>query len=316
MGVASPAAPARTLFSRPRVVVRALVMAGSLIGLLGGPARAQSLSPYPDFQALTLADMDSVRVKLTYGGPLGAKISTLLIARAGTPLSAAPFQPYRRPGFEYSNDEAPIGAAVATERELKGIIEGVGRLPRVTGGSVDPEARVSFALLIRTGAATKAFEAIVNDTTGRDLFAALLAALQNNKDATRKVRAFGCSAAMLPAGPPSDVGSQVTVGFGSLRGDLATRNQLRGKVTISNHSATAVVAPLTLVVICKSGQARLLGEDGFTCAITPAGLPFIEIDVGSALAAGASVERGLRFISPHRAKFDLDFKVFAGPGTR
>src|SRR5574341_1012427 len=130
----------------------------SLAGVLGPVgAMAQAFSPYSDFQALALADMDSLRVKLTYGGPQDALLATLVIAKTGTSAGIAAFTPFRRAGFEYSNDDGPIGTATATTQELKGIIDSVGSVSRVTDGDMDPKGYVSFALLSTSGGTTKVF---------------------------------------------------------------------------------------------------------------------------------------------------------------
>jgi hypothetical protein len=279
-------------------------------------AAAQTLSPYSDFQAMSLADMDSLRVKLTYGGPQDWLLPTLVIAKAGTPAAIASFTPFRRSGFEYSNDEGPTWAVAATAQQLKGIIDSAGTVSRVTDGDVDPKGYVSFALLSTAGGATKVFEAIVNDTTGHDLFGRLLGAVQANTEVTRDVRTFGCDADMLPQNLPANVGSQATVTFTGLRSDRSAKNQFVGKVKVTNQSGSTFAAPLTLVVIRNGGNAKLIGDDGVTCNIHPGGVPFVNLSVGSGLAAGASVERLLRFANPSLAKFDVEFRVFAGPGTR
>src|SRR6266487_4922411 len=142
--------------------IAALVLATGLAAATG-VVQAQTLSPYSDFQAMTLADMDSLRVKLTYGGPQDYLLATLVIVKASAPASIARFTPYRREGFEYSNDDGPIGTSAASRQELKAIIDNVGSLPRVTDGGVDAKGYVSFALMSTAGGTTKVFESIVND---------------------------------------------------------------------------------------------------------------------------------------------------------
>ena len=279
-------------------------------------ARAQTLSPYSDFQAMSLADMDSLRIKLTYGGPQDWLLSTLVVLRAGASANIVGFTPFRRAGFEYSNDDGPTGKVGASRQELKAIIDNVGTLPRVTDGGVDPKGYVSLALMSTAGGTARVFESIVNDTTGRDLFAQMLRALPNNAEATRDVRRFACDAAMMPRDLPTDVGSQVTVTFGGVWADRSAKARFVGRVKVLNHSGSAISAPVTLVVIRKGGNARLLDDDGVTCAVYPYGVPFLVLDVGPGLAPGASVEKVLHFANPSLMKFDVAFRVFAGPGTR
>ena len=300
------------------VTIQAIGACVMVASLAAAPlnAHAQALSPYSDFQAMSLADMDSVRVKLTYGGPQDWLLATLVILRTGAPASIASFTPFRRVGFEYSNDDGPIGTVAASRQELRAIIDNVGALTRVTDGGIDPKGYVSFALISTAGGTVKVFESIVNDTTGRDLLAQMFGALASNAEGTRNVRSFGCSSAMMPQDLPADVGGQVTVTLGGLRADRTTKSQFVGRVKVMNHSASVIPAPVTLVVIRKGGNARLIGDDGTTCAIYPRGVAFLSLDVGSGLASGASVEKVLRFANPGRMKFDVEFRVFAGPGTR
>ena len=279
-------------------------------------ARAQTQSSYPDFQAMSLVDMDSVRIKLTYGGPQDALLATLVIHKTGASPEIALFTPFRRAGFEYSNDDGPVGAVSATREELKAIIDNVGTVPRVTDGGFDPVGYVSFALMSTGGGGVKVFESVINDTTGRDLFAQALTAVASNAEATRDVRRFACDAAMIPLNTPANVESLVSVAFSGLRADPAAKGQFVGKVIIRNHSAAPIPPPLTLLVIRKGGNAELVDDDGATCAVYLRGVPFIRLDVGAGLAAGTSVEKMLRFANPSLMKFDVEFRVFAGPGTR
>lgn len=280
------------------------------------PGGAQTLSPYSDFQAMSLADMDSVRIKLTYGGPQDHLLATLVVVRNGASPSIVSFTPFRRSGFEYSNDDGPIGTVGASRQDLKAIIDNVGTLPRVTAGGVDPNGYVSFALMSTIGGTIKVFESIVNDTTGRDLFGQTLRALTANAEATRDVRRLGCDVAMMPQDPPTDVGGQVTVTFGGLRADRSAKGHFVGKVKVTNHSASAVPAPVTLLVIRTGGNAALVDDDGVTCVLQPKGVAYVNLDVGSGLAAGASVEKVLHFANPSQMKFDVSFRAVAGPGTR
>ncbi|HEY6866413.1 MAG TPA: hypothetical protein VI792_04095, partial [Candidatus Eisenbacteria bacterium] len=112
-------------------------MATALASMPSG-ASAQARSPYSDFRAMSLADMDSVRVKFTYGGPQDYIMQSIVIFKTGASPSIGSFAPYRRTGFEYLNDDGPVGAVGASRPELKALIDGVGRLERVARGGVDP----------------------------------------------------------------------------------------------------------------------------------------------------------------------------------
>ena len=206
----------------PRSYLRTVAVLVTFAGFGGAHApnaRAQTFSPYSDFQAMSVADMDSLRIKLTYGGPQDAIQLTLVLTRAGTPVEITGFTPFRRSDFDYSNDDGPVGTSEASRQELKATIDSVGTLPRVTAGGVDSNGYVSFAMLSTAGGGAKVFEAIVNDTTGAELFGKILSALKNNTAATRDVRRFGCDAGMLLKELPTNVENQVAVTFSGLRAD-------------------------------------------------------------------------------------------------
>src|SRR2546428_8591034 len=52
-----------------------------------------------------LSDMDSLRVKLTYGGPQDNIVATLVVAAPGTAIPISMFTPFHRSGFDYSIDD-------------------------------------------------------------------------------------------------------------------------------------------------------------------------------------------------------------------
>jgi hypothetical protein len=301
-----------------RTVRGSLVCAFLVLSSPGCARRAetQTLSPYTDFQALAMADMDSVRVKLTYGGAQDQPVMSLGFATAGAEIPLSAFAAFRRSGFEYSNEDVGVLKVTLQREQLKAIIDEVGGLPRVTDGGVDPGGSLSFALLTTAGGPTKVFESIVNDTTGRQLFPKIMEALATNQGGTRKLLSLGCTISMMPTDAPASAEGQVTVRISGLRQDRRSLGQFVSTVKVTNQSGTTLAAPLTLVVIRKSGNAVLLQEDGFTCNIEPGGTSFINLPVRGGLAPGASVEKLLRFSNPSLMKFDLDFRVFAGPGTR
>lgn len=289
-----------------------------LIPILGcaQPGHTQVLSPYSDFEALSVADMDSVRVKLTYGGPQDQPVMTLALTGTTTEVPIGAFVPFRRSGFDYSNETVGVLKTGASREDLKAIITNVGTLPRVTDGGVDPGGRLSFALLSTTGGTTKVFESIVNDTTGGQLFSQMLAAVSGNQSGSRRLLSLGCAVSMLPTGVPASAEGQAVVHLTGLRQDRHVKGQFVGKVIVTNQSASTLASPLTLVVIRKSGNAVLIQEDGFTCNIEPRGASFVNLAVGAGLGPNASVQRELRFDNPSQMKFDLTFRVFAGSGTR
>jgi hypothetical protein len=86
-------------------------------------------------------------------------------------------------------------------------------------------------------------------------------------------------------------------------------------VRVTNTSASPIAGPISLVVV-RQGNAELVGESGLTCNIHPPGFPYVDLHIGSNLAAGATAEELLRFHNPSLEKFSVTFRAFAGPGTR
>ena len=296
--------------------------AGRLFGTMGvfllaaGAARAQTFAPYSEFQAMSLAEMDSLRIKVTYGGPQDYLVATLLLKRPDAPASLGTFVPYRRTGFEYSNDDGPIAAVAMTRQELRNIIDSVATYPDVTDGDVDSAGYVSFALMSTAGGTARVFEAIVNQASGRDLFRGLVAGARGNADAVRLLRNVSCDAAMRPPELPANAQGKAVVTFGGLRPDRSRKGVFVGKVRVVNNSGSTLPAPLSLIVIRVGGNAKLMEALGTTCALAPRGAYYVDLPVGPGLGPGKAVEKILHFTNPSLMKFDLEFRVFSGYGSR
>ena len=297
-------------FSRPALLLFSLVAALCF----AASAPAQTFSPYSDFQAMTLSDLATLQVKLTYMGNQTTAVGTLLFGAAGNTLNAGLFVPFHRSGQPYFNDDVGQYKFTASVTELKAMIDSVATLADVTDGDADPNGTVSFSLLNTVGGTTKVFEAIVNKTTGRPLFGEMLTVFRNNSAVVGFLRAFGCAAEMLPATPPADIEGQVQVKAGGLRADRRSPGQFVGRVRVTNTSGTAMQAPVTLVAVVD-GDAELIGADGKTCNIAPPGNPFVNLITAGSLAPGATVERTLKFANPSGNKLNVSYRVFAGAGT-
>jgi hypothetical protein len=292
-----------------------LLAMGTGSALRPGSAGAQGFSPYSDFKAMSQTQFATLQVKLTYAGNQTVGARSVLFTALGNQPDITLFTPFRRAGVSYVNDNALPQTFTATTQELKAMIDGVGTLPDVTDGDVDPDGYISFALLNTAGGATKAFEAVVNDTTAPPMFGRLLAALQGNAAGVRMISQFGCGADALPTDMPASLEGLVNVSFSGLSQDHHSKNVLVGKVRVTNTSASTIVAPISLVVV-RHGNAELLGETGLTCNIHPQGFPYVDLPVGTGLAPGTSVVATLRFSNPTGNKFDLKFRAFSGPGIR
>ena len=285
----------------------------ALLALAATPATAETLSRYSDFQAMSLADVSTLQMKLTVvDGKRNAPIATLLVGAPGTTLNAGLFVPYRRSGMTYSYEDVGQHKFTLSTQELKAIIDSVATLPGVADGDVDTDGTLSFALLNTVGG-TKVFESIVNQSNGQALFGKLLEALHSNAQAVKTLRAFGCETAMLPASAPASVQSQVQVSPSGLRANGRSPREFVGKVSVTNSSGSALAAPVILVFQIN-GDANLVGEDGFTCNISPYGHPYVVL-APSGMAPSATIVRTVRFDNPSQNKLNVIYRVFAGSGT-
>lgn len=279
------------------------------------PMLAQSFSPYSEFQAMTLTDLATLQVKLTYTGKQRHSRPSLVFTANGNVPSHALMGPYLRSGVNYLNDAwAPL-TFTATVQELKAMIDGVGLLPSVTDGDVDPGAHVSFTLLNTSGGTTRCFEAVVNTATGALLFGKLLDAFETNPTGREKIWTFGCRCWALPTALPEDLASRVSIKFSGLRRDPSEKSTYVGQVRVTNTSTGTIVPPLSLVVI-RQGNAELIEFHRTTCNIVPRGTPYVDLFIGGGLGPGASIDQVIRFTNPSRDKFEVTFRAFGGQGTR
>src|SRR5262245_25947924 len=187
----------QTMFGTGPVHFRPLSKTLPLAVLLGvfwsNVAAGQSFSPYSVFQSMSLTDLATLQVKLTYVGPQREVHQTVLFAASPSVFNLSLFLPFRRPGISYSNDNASVLSFTASTTELKAVIDNVGLLPNVTAGGVSSSPYLSFALL-NTAGGTKAFEAILDLTDAASLFTQIrLALAQNTSGGLRLVSDQACS---------------------------------------------------------------------------------------------------------------------------
>lgn len=293
-------------------------------------AQSQVYTPYSTFEAMTQQELTTLQVKLTWLGGQLAPVATLPFTTPSNTVDVALFTPFQRPGFGYHNDFSyhryadivyPNGVPFsATVQELEALIDKVGTLPAVTDGNVDEGGWLSFALLNTINNSTMAFEAIVDETNGRELFGQMLDALSDNRAATRALLSMACHLHMLSTTLPTDVIAQVSVALSGVRLHRTT-GLFVGRVRVTNTSESTLAAPLTLIPNERgplySGNVRLVEEDGTTCRLYPQGARYINLPVGpGGLAPGASVEIIVKFENANLEEIKIAPRVFSGPGSR
>src|SRR5262249_54130722 len=143
-------------------------------------ASAQSFSPLTDFQALSLAQLDSLQVKITYVGSQKKITPTVAFRTAARPLDLSVFVPYERAKFGYGGDAIAIEGFSVSGAEMRAIIDSVAALTDVAAGSAVASGRVSFSLSFAERGKVKVFESIVDTSAGIPLFQKLLSAVATN----------------------------------------------------------------------------------------------------------------------------------------
>lgn len=275
-------------------------------------AAAQGLSPYTVFQAMSLEELKTLQVKLTYVGPQQDITPSVGFTSTFNKLDLNLFVAFRRPGLNYNNDDLAVQTFTASPAELQALIQHVGTLPNVVSGGVSGEV-LSFALL-NTSGGTKAFEAVLGKSDSIDLLAKLRLALATNKTGLRRLSELACPLALLEPTRPTDVLSQVSVTMSGVRLNRTTGRYV-GSATVRNN-ASDLLGPVSLV-LDLSGSVILSNADGTTCGTEPVGRAFINLPLtNNTLPAGASVMIGLEFENPNNEPVQATAKVLAGPGAR
>lgn len=290
-------------------------LAGGVVACVLFPTagHGQAFSPYSDFLAMTPAQLATLQVKLTWLGFQTQRVPTVGLTAVGNAPNPSLFAPFERPGFDYSNDDSQIDSLATTVTALEAMLDSVATIPGVTDGGVDAGGYLSFALL-NTAGGTRAFESILDTTNAIALMARMQGALAGSPGAARGLRELACALRLLQAAPPTDVTPSVSFEFSGIRLVRST-GKMAGTLKITNTSGASIPGPLTVVVVTTE-LVELVGEDGRTCRIKPAGRPYVILSVGAGLAPGAMVQTVLRFSNPDLDAITPQVFVLSGPGSR
>lgn len=194
---------------------------------------------------------------------------------------------------------------------MKALIDGVGTLPFIIAGGIDSSGRVSFSMVNSIDAMTRGFEAIVNMSSGKRLFAEVLEALKGNLPAWIRVRGFASATGMLASAPPAVLAEHVTVSLRRLRFDKRFGASV-GRVRVRNDGPRALPAPIAVALVLDGSHYVVLPH-GFTYATTPRRIPFLFVLSSGSLRPGQSVEQVITIDNPDRDKLVIrQSKVLAG----
>lgn len=289
-----------------------ILQAGMAIGwLCQGVVQAQTFSPYSDFQAMTLQELDTLQVKLTYVGTRRSVFPSLAFTSPSNTFNLSDFTPFQRTEIDYFLDSIKVDTFTASSSELQAVIDNIGTLPNVTAGGVAASVYLSFALF-NSQPGDKGFEAVLDKSDATALFDKLRLSLANNKDGLRKISDFACVTELLETTKPTDMSADVSVVFSGIRLNRET-GLFVTTATITNNSGSTFQSPVSLV-LDLGGNVSLVGEDGFTCGTSPIGREFINLS--DTPGPGESTEITLEFDNPDLEQINVTTKVLAGPGAR
>ena len=304
-----------TVLKSAVMVALALFIAGATMSSIN--ATAQVLTPYSEFQQMSLAQLDSLQGRVTFVGPHLKGVRSVGFTATGHSFDATPFVPFYRMAFReyYSGDFDGPRMFAASDQQLRALIDSVGTLTSITAGGVDSGGYVSFALMKSTGGVAKVFEAIVDTGNGRRLLATMVAALNGTPLGQAQLSDFACAVDMLPSVTPRDASGDVSIRLRGVRRDRPT-GQFVGTVTVTNTSGQTLSVP-TILVLRAEGNVEIANASGRTCRIYPTGSSYIVLPVGAGLAPSAHVDVVTRFSNPDGEQIKLTAaRVFSGSGTR
>jgi hypothetical protein len=283
--------------------------------MITGLAQAQMFTPYSEFQAMTLNQLNTLQVKLTFVGAQEGPIPTVAFTSPANVLDLSKFVPFRRPDISYANDEIAVKSFTASTTELKAVIDDAGMIPAVVAGGEAADTYVSFALCNTVATSVKVFEVVLSHDDTVVLFQALRKALATNAEGLRIVNEMGCFIAAREPGVPTDVSAIAPVSLSGVRLDRAT-GRFVTTASVKNTSASVITGPVSLVLIFP-GTVKLFNASGLTCGTSPVGRDFIDFPlVGNVLPADGTAQVKLEFTNPDSEPISPTTKVLAGPGSR
>ncbi len=113
----------------------------------------------------------------------------------------------------------------------------------------------------------------------------------------------------------SDMSASIAVTRGGFSVSFAT-GRFQQNVTIRNTGPSFIAGPISLALDNLSSNATLFNAAGLSSCAAPSGAPFINVNVGSGLAPGASANVVLQFTRTGSAPFTYSTRVLAGSGGR
>jgi hypothetical protein len=254
-----------------------------------------------------------VQARLTFLGAAKRRLPSLSFTVGGSVPDSAAMRKALWRRYPYGVNESGRIACRLSAEEMSAMIDSVATLPDVTAGDVDSLAVYSFQLVDTTASPVAGFEAIVNESSLRDLIPRLYLALKSNPRASTALARIGCAAggAMGPTG--DDVTSSSILRLGLFSHDAATR-RTTCVARITNTGPDSLATPLVLLIEPSPAQVTLLESEGFSCGVMSPGSSYVVLASEGALPPGTTVERRLVFANPRQETVRFGHRVYAGTG--
>lgn len=245
-------------------------------------------SAYSDFTSMTVGELDTCIIKLSYLGDEGRPFGNVV-------LRASPAVP-NYTVFGFFRDSAIYGLAGDFSEPLilrispsamHDVLASMGGVAEVANGSQDPSGVLAVgAANIWHHRSLHVSESIVNESVGRVVIDSMLAHVASDS-ATRAILMFACAAGLAPVSPVNDVSSRCVVSLPEVTFDRSTGRYV-GSISVKNTSATAIAGPVTVALQLR-GMVTLASAAGRTSRRSPrAGLQYTQV---SANAIGPGADR-------------------------
>jgi hypothetical protein len=190
---------------RQRATLLGAIALASMVSLASPQIARGAKHPdrYAAFDAMSLPDMNSVRVKLTYGGPQDYPVRSVGITVIGTSMRFNAFTPCLWSGFNYGNDRYYLDHFTTSRKILRQMIKNLGSIQAIRRGGADKDSLpyLSFSMFSSSRDTTQCFDTIVGAIRGHELFTTLLKAFEKDSALAGAVRSLGYECAFGPFEP-------------------------------------------------------------------------------------------------------------------
>jgi hypothetical protein len=194
--------------------------------------------------------------------------------------------------------------------EMRGLVDACAAIPSLAAG--DDTGGLSVCLVAGFGADTIGFEAVIGAGAIDSLYERLFAVLAGNRGGLCALAGTVPWTKVPKIGPP-EVTSRVAVTFDVPSYDPATQTHA-ATMRVRNVSLSPLTGPIVVPLLLDS-SVSLVGAEGWTCMVRPAGAPYVTLAPGG-LASGAQLSRTLFFkVSDRTPVRPRVREVYAGDGV-